>query len=96
MTSMKDYVDEMMNETNENNNNEQDDIYEDYYANLICPFCKCVEINMLIRQNPHNDEDRIIFNQCTECERTWVAANIEGDGQLLEIDLRPLFPKKPE
>jgi len=98
MKSMKDYVDEVMDGINQNDVEDQEHQadYNDYFDQLICPFCRHPELNMIVKKDPHNAEGRIIWNQCQKCECTWVAANIEGEGMGMEIDLRPLFPKKPD
>ena len=93
MTGMKDYVDQMMEETIENNGDEGN--IGDNFEIGVCPFCHSEELIVAIKKTPVGKD----FNHfCVHCTKSWIVEIDDFNGAMTvsEIDLSSLLPEDSE
>jgi hypothetical protein len=89
MIGIKDYVDQMMEETIEINGDEGN--IGDNFEMGVCPFCHSEELIVAIKKTPAGKD----FNHfCVHCNKSWLVEvdNFSGEMKLSEIDLSALMP----
>ena len=96
MKSMKEYVDEIMNEIfnlPSEMRNEPD--YKDCIEMVRCPFCQCEDLVIYFKETKYGHK---AYHSCPNCEKAWLIEfdHINETIETKEIDWSVNLPEIPE
>lgn len=92
MTSMKDYVDEMMDDIAESNGSDENEpSFQESFEAGVCPFCHSEEFIILIKKEP---QGKSFYHTCPFCGNSWVLSFDPETDEIIasEIDLSEFLP----
>ena len=96
MTSMKDYVDEIMKEVFEiPGENDHTPDYQKGVEIVCCPFCQCEELVIYFKETKYGHK---AYHSCPNCEKAWLIEfdHINETYSASEIDWSVNLPDVPE